>query len=92
MKKDLTDAAENPSTAPPERSFSVAFEQMAKLLRSEVKLKDRSTKILSSHSLPISFSNSFKQIARLLRSEIHPSKPPKKRIWKKKSSKEIKTK
>jgi hypothetical protein len=83
MKKDQT-PSENPPSDLSEKSFSVAFEQMAKLLRSEVKLKDRSAKILSSNSLSISFTHSFQQIAKLLRSEITPQK---KRSWKKHPSK-----
>jgi hypothetical protein len=72
MKKDL-----------PQKSFSVAFDQMAKFLRTEVKLKDRSTKVLSAKSLSVSFHDIFKQIARMLRAEI--DKPVKKRVWKTKS-------
>jgi hypothetical protein len=72
MKKEL-----------PEKSFSVAFEQMAKLLRTEVKLKGRATK-MSVKSLPTSFNDVFKQITRLLRSEL--DKPVKKRVWKAKSN------
>ncbi len=68
---------------PPEKSFGAAFEQMAKLLRSEVKMKERSTKVLPSSSLPPSFRNSIEQIAKLLRSEIQVTKPAKKRTWKK---------
>ena len=67
----------------PEKSFSVAFEQMAKLLRTEVKLKERSTKVLSAKSLSASFTNVFKQITQLLRAELE--KPVKKRVWKTKS-------
>ncbi|MGC1878043.1 MAG: hypothetical protein WA347_02225 [Rhabdochlamydiaceae bacterium] len=63
------------------KSFSVAFEQMAQLLRTEVKLKDRLTKVLSSSS----FNNSFKRIAKLLRAEVHAITPLKKRSWKKHS-------
>jgi hypothetical protein len=71
MEKDPTETSENSSTSFPKKSFSVAFELMAKLLRSEVKMKDRSMKVLSTHSLPTSFSNSFKQIAKLFRTAIH---------------------
>lgn len=89
MKKDLHDT-EYDSSPPPEKSFFVAFEQMAQLLRSEVKMQDRSTKVLSSHALSTSFSNAFKQIAKLLRAAIHASKSPKRRIWKKHTSKRAK--
>lgn len=81
MKKDQT-RPENPSSELSEKSFSVAFEQMAKFLCSEVKLKDRSTKVLSSNSSSASFTHSFKQMAKWLRSEVH---SPKKRSWKKRS-------
>jgi hypothetical protein len=85
MKKDQPIAEGLPSNAllPPEKSFSVAFEQMAKLLRTEVKMKDRMTKVLSSSSLPSSFQNALKQIAKLLRTKTHAMKPLKKRSWKK---------
>jgi hypothetical protein len=79
MQKDQLNS-ENPSSDLPNKSFSVAFEQMAKLLRSEIKMKDRSTQVLSSNPLPTSFANAFKQIAKLLRSEVRSSK---KRSWKK---------
>lgn len=76
MKKDQPDLV-------PEKSFSVAFEQMAKLLRSEVKMKERSAKVIPTSSLSRSFRNSIEQIAKLLRSEIRAPKPGKKRSWKK---------
>jgi hypothetical protein len=82
MEKELPPPGNAPSK-PSEKSFSVAFEQMAKFLRTEVKLKDRSTRILSSDSLPASFNNSLKQIARMLRLAAHMAKPLKKRSWKK---------
>jgi hypothetical protein len=80
MKQDQSDN----QNKPPEKSFTVAFEQMAQLLRSEVKMKDRETKVLSSSSLPPSFTNAFQQFAKLLRSKA--SKPIKKRVWKKRSN------
>jgi hypothetical protein len=83
MEKDQTIPENHPSGLS-YKSFSVAFEQMAQLLRSEVKMKDRATKVLSSNALSVSFTNSFKQIAKLLRSEARPSK---KRSWTKHSSK-----
>jgi hypothetical protein len=79
MKKDQKDT-ENPPTHLSEKSFSVAFEQMASLLRSEVKLKDKSAKILTSNPLSTSFTHFFKQMAKLLRSEVHSLK---KYSWKK---------
>ncbi len=84
MKKDQPNS-------PSERSFTAAFEQMAKLLRSEVKMKERSAKVIPPSSLPPSFRNSLDQIAKLLRKEIQPSKPPKKRSWKNKDSIKNKT-
>lgn len=84
MKKDQPNS-------PPEKSFTVAFEQMAKFLRSEVKMKERSTKVIPPSSLPSSFRNSLDQIAKLLRSEIQVSKPLKKRSWKNKDSVKKKT-
>ena len=67
-------------------SFLVAFEQMAKMLRTEVK-KETSIKVLNPNSLPSSFRNSIEQIAKLLRSQTHVVKPLKKRSWKKSSIK-----
>lgn len=80
MEKDQPNSEE---TQLPEKSFTAAFEQMAKLLRTEVKMKDRSAKVIPPSSLPPSFRNSLDQIAKLLRKEIQPSKPLKKRSWKK---------
>lgn len=84
MKKDQPAPPENHSSNLSDKSFSVAFEQMAKLLRREVKMKDRTAKVLLSNSLPESFALAFRQIAKLLRSEVPSSK---KRIWTKHSSK-----
>ena len=80
--------AKNPKKAksPPEKSFTVAIEQMAQLLRSQVKLKDRSTKIVKTSALPKSFKNAFEQIAQLLRKEVRTLKEPKKRSWKRKDA------
>jgi hypothetical protein len=84
MKKDrpIPEKSSPDDLQPPEKSFSVAFEQMAQLLRTEVKMKDRQTKILSSSSLSPSFNHSLKQIAKLLRTEAQAVKTPKKRSWK----------
>jgi hypothetical protein len=84
MKKNQlgSDPLSPDTPSPPEKSFSVAFEQMAKFLRTEIKMKDRSTKILSSNALSISFNNSLKRIAKLLRTQVHTLKTPKKRSWK----------
>jgi len=81
MKKDQPVSKDK--IGKPTKSFSAAFGQMAQLLRSEVKMKERATKVISPHSLPASFRNSIAQIAKLLRSEIQVSKPLKKRSWKK---------
>ena len=53
MKKDQPVSKEN--TGKSTKSFSAAFGQMAQLLRSEVKMKERATKVISPHSLPASF-------------------------------------
>ena len=66
---------------PQDRSFTVALEQMAQLLRTEIKLKDRQTKVLTPSSLP-SLHNFIEQIAVMLRTQIHSKKTPKKRSWK----------
>lgn len=81
MKKDQGET-KNPPPNPSKKSFPVAFEQMASLLRSEVKLKERSTKLLISNPLSTSFTHFFKQMAKLLRSEVRSLK---KRSWKKHS-------
>jgi hypothetical protein len=73
----------NKMQIPPEKSFTVAFEQMAQLLRTEVKLKDRA-KVLKTSPLPASFNNALDQIAKMLRAEAHSAKPSKKRSWKSK--------
>lgn len=89
MKKDQS--LRNEKRADPEKSFSAAIEQMAKLLRSQVKLKERMTKVLTSSPLSVSFKNSFEQIAKLIRTEIHSVRPFKKRSWKRHPSKGKKT-
>ena len=68
----------------PEKSFAAAIEQMAKFLRTEVKLKGRAVPI-SEASLPPTFINSLNQIAKLIRTQLHPQKKTKKRkrSWKK---------
>ncbi len=80
MKKDQPISDEEDL---PEKSFSVAFEQMAQLLRTELKMKEKATKVIPSSALPPSFRNSIEQIAKLLRSEVRSAKPMKKRSWKK---------
>ena len=82
---------EKASTPTQEKSFSVALEQIAQLLRTEVKLKDRDTKVLSSSSMPHSFNIAIGQIAKLLRTQVHVAKPTKTRSWKA-ASKDKKTK
>ena len=54
----------------PEKSFLVALEQMASLLRKEVKLKERKTQVLSTSSLSPSLSNFVKQVAVILRKQV----------------------
>lgn len=63
-----------------ERSFTVALEQVAQLLRTELKLKDRQTKMIPSSSLP-SLHNFVEQVAVILRTEVQ----SKKHTWKKPS-------
>ena len=86
MKKDQKGRQDEPSSKP-EKSFSVAIKQMAQLLRSEVKLKERGTRVLCSSSLHVSFKNSLERIAKLLRSQVHSTQSPKKRTWKRQSPK-----
>ncbi len=77
----------------PEKSFTVALEQIAKLLRSEIKaneekLKKRKAKILSKSPPKGSLSNTVEQIAKLLRTTVTScSKPLKKRTWTRKETK-----
>jgi hypothetical protein len=54
----------------PEKSFLVALEQMASLLRKEVKLKERKTQVLSPSSLSPSLSNFVSQVAVILRKQV----------------------
>ena len=63
-----------------DRSFTVALAQVAQLLRTEVKLKDRQTKVIPSSSLP-SLHNFVEQVAVMLRTEVQ----SKKHTWKKPS-------
>lgn len=90
MKKDRKEQPSDPSSKP-EKSFSVAIEQMAQLLRSEVKLKERGTRVLCSSSLHVSFKNSLERIAKLLRSQVHSAQSPKKPTWKRQSPKDKKS-
>ena len=57
-----------------EKSLNVAIEQMAQLLRSQLKLEKRSVKILPSSKMPASFYNSLEQLAHLLRKQIQGKK------------------
>lgn len=84
MKKDPSYEPE--TNLKEEKSFEAAIEQMALMLRKQIKLSERSTKILPSTSFPSSFKSSFEQIAKLLRKEIHAAKPPRKRVWKTKKA------
>jgi len=78
MKKELPP----PRKTAQEKSFRVAIEQMAKLLRTEVKLKDRATKVLKEETTPSSFNHKIAQIAKLLRTQVK-TLSSKKRTWKK---------
>lgn len=71
-----------PEGADPEKSLAAAVEQMARLLRSEVKLKERATRGLPASSQTASFKNVLEQIAKLLRSQVRRTPTPKKRSWK----------
>ncbi|GEM_PF-3948578 len=64
---------EEESRALQERSFTVALEQVAQLLRTEIKLKDRQTKIIPSSSLP-SLHNFIEQVALMLRTQVQSKK------------------
>ncbi len=60
----------------PEKSLNVAIEEVAQLLRTEVKstttleMKQKQGKLLSLQALGPSMSNSIKQVARLLRTQV----------------------
>ena len=81
MKKEQPQPTDLPP--PPEKSFSVAFGQVAQLLRKEVKMKDRATKVLTTSPLPASFNNALRQIAKILRDKVHSVTPSKKRKFSK---------
>jgi hypothetical protein len=66
----------------PDRSFSVSLERLAGLLRTEIKLKDKNTQILSDSSTVGSLNNSIMRIAKLLRTQTQATQPAKKRSWK----------
>lgn len=84
---DNNDFVENDESDEPGKSLNVAIEQVAQLLRTEVKttttlkMKQRQAKILSLQALGPSMSNSIGQVARLLRSQAQKEKPPKKRSY-----------
>lgn len=63
-----------------DRSFSVSLERIAQLLRSEVKLKDRETKVLPGSSAG-SLNNTIMQVAKMLRTEVKAHPPVEKRSW-----------
>ncbi len=60
-----------------ERSFTVALAQMAQLLRSEVKLRERASYPQSTSPL----DKAIKQIAKLLRSQIEQDRGSRPRKW-----------
>ncbi len=64
----------------PEKPFNAALEQVATLLREQVKWKERTTRVLPSSDFHVSLKNAIAQVAQLLRREIQ--KPLKKRSWK----------
>jgi hypothetical protein len=65
-----------------EKSFSVALGQIAHLLRTEVKLKERKTKVLKPSATSSSLAQTVTQIGRMLRSQVGSAKQTKKRSWK----------
>jgi uncharacterized protein YoaH (UPF0181 family) len=83
--KDMGPTKEPQRPVHPEKSLNVAIEQVAQLLRHEVKAtttwkaKQRQTKILSLQALGPSMSNSIEQVAKLLRTELHKAKAMNKR-------------
>jgi len=84
---DINDIAENDESIAPGKSLNVAIEQVAQLLRTEVrttttlKMKQRQAKLLSLQALGPSMSNSIGQVARLLRSQAQKANPVKKRTY-----------
>ncbi|MBS0653132.1 MAG: hypothetical protein JSR39_06325 [Verrucomicrobia bacterium] len=84
---DTNDFAESDESDEPGKSLNVAIEQVAQLLRTEVKttttlkMKQRQAKLLSLQALGPSMSNSIGQVARLLRSQAQKEKPLKKRSY-----------
>lgn len=64
-----------------DKSLSVAVEQIAQLLRSEVKLNERKTQVLSASSLSASLKNVVGQVAKILRTQITVKKTTKRRAW-----------
>ena len=79
MKKELPNPEEQDRTLPVARNstFRGAIDQIAKFLRSEVKLKDRASKTPPTGSL----YQSIAKIARLLRTQIRAAPTSKKRTW-----------
>ncbi len=84
MKKKQPKPEKASPASPPaqDKSFPVALAQMAELLRTEVKLKERDTKVLSSSSMPHSFNIAIVKIARLLRTQARAVDSGKKHSWK----------
>jgi hypothetical protein len=84
---DINDIAESDESDAPGKSLNVAIEQVAQLLRTEVKttttlkMKQRQAKLLSLQALGPSMSNSIEQVARLLRTQVQKEKPLKKRSY-----------
>lgn len=84
---DNNDINEQNENATPSKSLNVAIEQVAQLLRTEVKttttlkMKQKQAKLLSLQALGPSMSNSIGQVARLLRSQAQKAPPVKKRAY-----------
>ena len=73
----------NKKKSNPGKSFTVAIEQMAQLLRSEVKAQEQKLNATLQKTAPTgSLSNTVEQIAKLLRTQITPApQSTKKRSW-----------
>ena len=69
------------SSSKKERSFSVSLEHLAQMLRAEVKLKDRETKVLPTSSSPGSLNNTIMQVAKMLRTQVKGEDASAKRSW-----------
>ncbi len=80
----MNDIADGDKSGAPQKSLNVAIEQVARLLRTEVKtattlkMKQRQAKQLSLQALGPSMSNRIEQVARLLRAQAQKVLSPRK--------------